>query len=220
MLNIEIDIEPWTCPKCSEKNTRTYIHCGNCGYRSERFNIKNVNGKYLSENKYDKVYKIFGKKKVFLSVLYATNVKTAVSKAEIIFEDNLVDGIFLINTMCESEILFSSYKFIRDKYPKKWIGVNFVAESLYQFFGKYYDRSYDGIWTDNAQLTNKEYQNDALLMINQFERKAFGGLYFGGICVRKMEADKTGIYIDNACRYTDILTISNMRCAIDRFQLE
>lgn len=69
----------------------------------------------------------------------------------------------------------------KDKYPDFWIGINLIWQHIPKVLNFLSDVSPDGLWIDNSNVTDKDTQNVPEIVIDQFKKLNFKGLYFGGI---------------------------------------
>lgn len=91
--------------------------------------------------------------KVF-PVIHHLDVMTSVAQAAIAFAND-VDGVFLIshNWMKEHE-LFEVLPIIREMYPLKFVGVNFLSYHAYEAFDRAAGAQFDAVWMDHAGVSS------------------------------------------------------------------
>lgn len=211
---LEIAVANWNCPCCTYYNTKHSYICDMCFNFQEKWNIADLNPEFRTENKLEKIKHKFGKtNKILLPVLacstyeqFCQNIKNLYKYYNI---KNGLSGIFLINMNCETSVIGDVSQFIKENYPDLWFGVNLLTTNPYTISNFLIKYNPDGLWADKSYITELDYQNVPLHMLNIFKKINWNGLYFGGVLFKyQPENDDKLAIINNSKPYMDVLTTS------------
>lgn len=141
-----------------------------------------------------------GKSTVVLPVIHVCRQThhLPINNVQIAYESG-ADGIFVINHGTSFHDLYPLICRIKDKYPDKWLGANFLGCAIESVFYPWPPPYVDGIWSDSLHFEFRE------------KVKVFDGLYFGPFAFKagKQIADQ---YLEEGARahlpYIDVLTTS------------
>ena len=208
---ITIDVKPWTCEYCTFIESNHPNICKMCMKYSNNYSIINQ-GEYLKNiNKIDKVTNIFGKKnKILLPVLSCYNedqFKYNINNLFNYFSNKKIGGIWLMTTNTEIEVVEEIIKWVREKYPEFWIGVNLIGENIFKVFKFIKENNPDGIWIDNSYIIKDCNFDIPNLILDQFDKMKWNGLYFGGVMFKYQNNDNTDLKtLKEVHKYIDVLT--------------
>lgn len=203
-------VEPWQCPICTFDNSESYYMCSMCGHELKTYSIKKCDSIVRSDHK-TCFTNVFGDNKICLPVIHVTETSEDVFD-HINFEENLsrcfsanVDGIFLVNNDCSSLSLINSYIYAKNKYPLKWIGLNYLGncyEAIY--FAKYLN--VDGLWLDNIGVFDDDV-NRAEFIQSYIQLLKLEALIFGGICFKyQRQPENPTLTASNASKFAHVIT--------------
>jgi hypothetical protein len=210
--DIWIDIPDWKCCECSSINNKHYYYCNVCKTENDKFNIINCNNEYKIENKKEKVMKVFNNSKIITITLSCYNFEhfqKNIINIYPLFEKKIIGGIWITSSNNNYDVICDTIILVKEMYPTFWVGINLVGENIItvlKFINKYKP---DGIWNDNSYITDKDYQNIPELIIDQFKKYNWNGLYFGGTLFKYItyEGDINKI-LENSYKYMDVVTTS------------
>lgn len=205
-------VEPWTRPICTFDNSKSYYMCSVCGHELKTYSIKKYDTIVRCEHK-TSFTNVFGKKKIILPVVHVIETSEDVFD-QINFDENLsrcfsanVDGVFLVNNDCSSFSLINAYIYAKNKYPLKWIGLNYLGncyEAIH--FAKYLN--VDGLWLDNIGVFDEDV-NRAEFIQSYIQFIKLKALIFGGICFKyQRQPENPTLTASNASKFTDVITTS------------
>ncbi len=173
-------------------------------------------------NKYQKTYRVFGKKKVFLPVVHIIDMGRTIQNLAILSKYN-VQGCWIINHSCSDDAFYQSYNYIKTTYPSMWVGINYLSYNPLAVidFCLEYSIHPDGFWFDNLGVLD----HDVLTAekINDYIRthKFDHVLIFGSICFKYQRQPKdVGLTTTNAMNFTDIITTSGKGTGQDHEQAD
>ena len=153
-------------------------------------------------------YNIFKNKKLVFPVIHVLDVNQTIENAEIAFSED-ADGIFLINHDYNYAHLLGIFAKVREKFPDKWIGINFLDIYPHDIFN-FITNEVNGVWVDNAGIDeNKERQDYAETVQKKIKQKKWQGLYFGGVAFKyQREVEELEKAASIASKYMDVITTS------------
>lgn len=124
-----------------------------------------------------------------------------------------IESIFLINHNFTSQAIEELCKAILDvkeKYPKLWVGVNFLGIENRAALAFVRKHGANGLWCDNAHLCEKDEDRDAYYLWQEI-LNSNEILYFGGVEFKYQKQPKTEdlpwVY-EKAIKYMDVITTS------------
>lgn len=208
---LKIDVKEWECECCTYINSKSYNVCDVCLNETDKFNIINSNIDYCNQNKIQKVNQIF-KEKTILPVLSCYSFEQFIKNIELMYElyvNNYIGGIWITSSNSDVKIITQTLKWCLDKFPSLWIGVNLVGESIIKVLEFIFENNPNGLWIDKSYINDKTYQNIPEIIIDQFNKANWNGLYFGGTFFKyvSQEGDFNKI-LENSIKYMDIVTTS------------
>lgn len=214
-----VELKPWECPNCTFINENHLYYCEICSHELDHYSIINSNTKYKKINKKGRVYRAFGTSNgIILPVLSCYNelqFKRNINNLYSYFQDRRINGIWLLTTNSDIETITKVLIWTKDKYPDFWVGVNLIGHipKVLNFLSVV---SPDGLWVDNSHLTDKTNQNIPEIVIDQFKRLNWKGLYFGGVLFKYNHymGDPLKI-LDKANEYMDVLITSGEGTGIE-----
>ena len=130
-------------------------------------------------------------------------------------------GIFLINHDFSYPKFLPIIRYIREKFPHLWLGVNFLGVTGKDAFPVLSDLQCDGVnlnayWADDARI-NERFTQDEQCEADEISRVRAGsgweGLYFGGTAFKKQREVLTENYhlaAELACHHMDVVTTSGV----------
>ena len=130
-----------------------------------------------------------------------------------------VKGVFLINHDFGLDQFLPIIKEIRIRFPRIWLGVNFLAVTgkfAFPILSKLESQSciIDAYWADNAcVLENSDLQLEADEIARARLNSGWGGLYFGGVAFKKQRQISKENFEDLARRakqFIDVITTSGV----------
>ena len=212
--DIFVKIKPWECNLCNNKIINHPNYCSKCHTFSDNYNIINEADNRKKINKIDKIVNVFNKKrKILLPVLSCKNEEDFYYNIDILYEyynKKKISGIFIVSTFVDIETITNIYNETKKKYTDLWVGVNLIGENIFKVYNFIKLNNPDGIWIDNSYLFDINKLGFAELILNQFEKYNWNGLYFGGYMFKYQincnTYDNKLIKILN--QYLDILTTS------------
>ena len=165
---------------------------------------------YQRNNKYQKVYQIFGKKKIFLPVVHVVTMDQVKKNIEILSRLD-IQGCWIINHSCSDDIFSMAYNFIKTDYPKLWVGINYLSGNPLDpiNFCLKYSIYPNGFWFDNIGVLDDnikvaEYITK-IIKSNNFDNV----LIFGSICFKyQIQPKNVSLTTQNAMNFVDIITTS------------
>lgn len=210
---IKVEILPWTCTRCSFLVTQHYDYCTLCDTRSSIIHIVNKGIPYKKLDKNKRVEKTFGQKtNIILPVLDYDNevdFKNNITKLYPYFQQKKIHGIWILSSSSSIETIQNIFKWSKKNYPDFWIGINLVGENIFENIHFLIDYNPDGIWVDQSYITDNEIQNIPNILIDQFTRLNWNGLYFGGILFKyQPQIGNSEKICKNALPYMDVLCTS------------
>lgn len=219
--DITFTINPWVCDYCSSIINIHPYYCKQCDNPNNIYSVLPEGNEYKNTNKLKRVEKVFGKKdKIILPVLACYSIEQFIENIKIMndyYETEKISGIFILSTNIELSDFEIVYKQSKQLYPKLWIGVNLIGENIFkslEFIKKY---NPDGMWTDNSYLYNEKNIGICELILNQFQKYNWKGLYFGGVMFKYSKHcnnfNPEVIKLTN--KYMDILTTSGDATGIE-----
>ncbi|MEM7250438.1 MAG: adenine phosphoribosyltransferase [Pseudomonadota bacterium] len=128
-------------------------------------------------------------------------------------------GVFLINHDFVKEQLIPILKTVRARYPRFWIGVNFLGVSGLDAFPILADLAaagtvMDAYWADDARVDERrEEQSEADAIRHLQQSGGWGGMYFGGVAFKKQRPVDPRDYALSArigCTRMDVVTTSGV----------
>lgn len=210
------DIKAWECLVCSFLNTRHYCICEYCHNEMLDWRLEDLNREFRIENKIEKIKSIFGRdKRILLPVLACSTFYHFMYNIDNLYPftkiSNGLSGIFLINNNCNNDIISEVYKSAKLKYPNLWIGVNINTNNIVEIVNFIKDHNPDGFWMNKSFVTEKDYQNIPLYLLNIFKKLNWYGLYFGGISAEEYPIIEDKIKcLNNASNYMDVIIESDI----------
>lgn len=153
--------------------------------------------------------RIFPRRNTFIAVVHVEHTAQALRNVRIALDEG-ADGVFLINHRIPADQLHSCFEVIRNAFPKKWIGVNWLDLSPMDGLSMMRP-SMDGMWIDNASIDEN---SDG---VNRFRWKRCvwemnwdaSFLLFGGVAFKYQGAVKDlGNAAKLAMPYVDVITTS------------
>jgi len=107
-----------------------------------------------------------------------------------------INDVFLIDHACDNENLIDEAKTLKMNYPNLWVGVNLLGVKTVDAL-QYNLENIDGLWSDQT------------ISIDDFSKRTFNGLYFGGLAF-KYQPQPTDLEeaCNNAKLTTDVATTS------------
>lgn len=154
---------------------------------------------------------VFPQRHAVLPVIHVETPKQTLQNAEIAQQEG-VDGVFLISMrdMPHSQ-LARVHEGIRKEMNTLWIGVNYLDLRAEQAFLRL--KGIPGVWTDNAQIDEKDpIQMNANLIAESRRRSGWKGLYFGGVAFKgQRPVQDVGRAAKIATKYMDVVTTSGSR---------
>jgi predicted TIM-barrel enzyme len=148
-------------------------------------------------------------KKAFLVVIHVEGWDQAVRNADIAFKAG-ADGIFLINHRIDAPELLRIYETIRVRYPKEFIGLNFLRCTPVEALG-IYPKDASALWCDDGGV--REDDEDpvkfARIVGNFMTNMGFHGIYFGGVAFKyQTEVQNHARVAELASPYMNVITTS------------
>jgi len=212
--DIFVKIKPWECNLCNNKIINHPNYCSKCHNFSDNYNIINEADSRKKINKIDKIVNVFKKEtNILLPVLSCKNEEDFYYNIDILYEyykKKKISGIFIVSTFVDIETITNIYNETKKKYADLWVGVNLIGENIFKVYNFIKLNNPDGIWIDNSYLFDIKKLGFAELILNQFEKYNWNGLYFGGYMFKYQincnTYDNKLIKILN--QYLDILTTS------------
>ncbi len=210
--NITITVKPWNCKYCTSINIDHPYYCNVCYTQSNNYSIFSDVEDYKNINKLDRVKNVFGKtKNILLPVLSCYSENQYIENINNLypyFKEKKISGIFLLSTNIEIEHFESMYVKVKQLYPDFWMGINLIGFNIIQVleFVKKYNP--DGIWVDNSYLYDINNLGICEIILNQFKKYNWKGLYFGGVMFKYTSAcnDYNEEIIKITNNYMDVLT--------------
>lgn len=155
------------------------------------------------------------RKNRLLVVVHVLNDEQALRNASIAF-DNGADGIFLINHKVQPVVLKQTYDYVREAYPKKWIGLNFLGpnlEYLTRNLSSYVPRDAQALWCDSLgydQDAPREFRTyGARRLYFELSRIADEAELFGGFDFKYQKPVKNlSLGVREIAPFTDVITTS------------
>ncbi len=215
---LKIEIKEWECEYCTYINSKSYNICEICSNESKQFHFVNNNSDYCTQNKLEKIDTIF-KDKTILPVLscysfqqFAENIKEMYN----LYINKYIGGIWITSSNSDVKIISDTLKWCTDNYPSLWVGINLVGESIINVLEFIFENKPNGLWIDNSYITDTMYQNIPDIIIDQFKKANWNGLYFGGTLFKyiQQKGDVNKI-LENSMKYMDVLTTSGNGTGIE-----
>jgi len=130
-------------------------------------------------------------------------------------------GVFLINHDFEKEKLIPIIKVVRKKFPKIWLGINFLAvtgKDAFPILGELQREGtqVDGYWADDARIDEMRAPNEQLEAENIDKvrtRSGWTGIYIGGTAFKKQREvlpKNYGVSARIASNHMDIIVTSGI----------
>jgi len=212
--NIYINIQKWICYICTFENTTHPYYCVICGNNSNKYNIIN-SGEYRKKiDKKAKVFNIFNTEKILLPVLSCKDDVQFINNIEKIYpyiEDKKIHGIWITSANCDISIIEKVIKWKNDLKKNIWLGINLIGENIFKVLEFIKINNPDGIWIDNSYFNNETNFNIPEIILDQFEKMNWNGLYFGGVMFKYQSIDYLKKEILNKTHeYIDVLTTSGI----------
>jgi hypothetical protein len=163
-------------------------------------------------DKWDKLKQVFGRDgPILLPVLSSHSTTDVLHNLETLFpyyQRGQVSGVFILSN--NIDYLASTYSAAKAAYPSIWMGINLLGDgSMFKLFELIERVRPDGVWTDKSYLYNQAPLGIPELVLNQFERLNWQGLYFGGVMF-KYQRDSDELLdpalLNIAHQYMDVLT--------------
>lgn len=122
------------------------------------------------------------------------------------------NGVFLINHRNPAVQLRWWYDTVREKYPKEWVGVNFLGLTNEDAW-KLTRYSTSGLWVDDGGIRENATEPAALARAFKEQRNStWDGLYFGGVAFKGQEDVRNPAFVAKlAAPYMDVITTSGPR---------
>ena len=227
--NTFIEVKEWNCPVCTFTNSKHPYLCKICGHELAAYSIVNAGIAYKEFDKIERVRAVFGRiNKILIPVLSCYTLNQ--------FQRNLthilplthtteVSGVWLTTANTSIEVISQAIKWARINCNGMWIGVNLLGENIFVVWKFIKDNKPDGLWKDDSHISEDEVQNIPNLMIDQFARMQWDGLYFGGVLFKYTSCvhDCPIKIVQKASTYMDVLTTSGTATGtpidIDKFHL-
>ncbi len=211
--DIVVDVKPWQCEKCTFIEESHPNCCGICRHYSDNYNIINQAEYLKNTNKIDKVLNVFGRKnKILLPVLSCHNenqFKNNINNLISYYNDKKIGGLWLMTTNTEIKVIIEVIKWVRENYKNLWIGVNLIGENIINVLQFIKNNNPDGIWVDNSYIKKNCNFDIPNLILDQFDKLKWKGLYFGGVMFKYQNNDNTDIEtLKEVHKYMDVLTTS------------
>jgi len=217
---IKLTIKPWICPSCSFVNNNHLYYCEICSHQLDYYSINNSNINYYSIDKKRRVYRAFGSTKgIILPVLSCyseSQFKKNIIKLYDYFVTKKINGIWILPTDSDIKTVTNVFLWTKKIYPDFWIGINLIGMHIPKVLNYLSDIKPDGIWIDNSHLTDQEKQNIPEIILDQFKKLKFKGLYFGGVLFKytSVNGDPLKI-IKKTNKYMDVLTTSGEKTGVE-----
>ena len=150
----------------------------------------------------------FPNRHVILPVIHVDSIEQALRNTEIARSAG-ADGAFLINHYMGDDELLSIHTEVAAHHPDWWLGVNCLGLSAAQASERVSD-SVSGIWADNAEIDEGQSAQPAAEEIQAVQkRRAWRGLYFGGVAFKYQRSVKDlAAACQIAANYMDVVTTS------------
>lgn len=152
---------------------------------------------------------IFPKRHTLIVVVHVLDREQALRNV-LIAQAEGADGVFLINHQTNHLHLSSCFKYIRERCPDFWIGLNYLDLDKYNAL-RLLPSGAQGLWDDNAQI-------DLDQMNPQYEASEFASrraetgkeaLYFGGVAFKYQRSSRDPAKEAKlAVPYVDVITTS------------
>ena len=217
---LSIDIKKWACKTCTFENMKHYNICEMCHNESDTYNFVNTGEYRQNINKIEKVTKVFGKtNKIILPVLSCYTEEQFMQNINNLYpfyKENQISGVWIMTSNSTIKSVHNVIKWIKNEYPNFWVGANLIGENIFDVFKFLKETKPDGIWIDNSYLNNSEDYSIPNMILDQFERINWHGLYFGGVMFKYQSNnnDMNKEIIKNAHRYVDVLTTSGVATGV------
>ncbi len=211
---VNIKIKPWTCKWCSTNNISHPYYCKVCNSTDNGYSVVAEAENRKNINKIEKVNKVFGKdSKILLPVLSCHSYEQFLINIDNIYkyyQNKKISGIFILSTNVDKKVLYNVYTEAKSRYPDFWIGVNLIGENIFTVLKFIKNYNPDGVWVDNSYLYDINRLGIANLILNEFEKYEWDGLYFGGYMFKYQQGcnEYNLDLIKIVHQYTDILTTS------------
>ena len=157
----------------------------------------------------DRFRQVFGPGHVVLPVIHVAAPDQALRNSEVAREAG-AQGVFLINhgTM-SGRALLQVHQQVTAAFPHWWVGVNCLDLEPREMISRATSKL-DGVWVDNALIVEeRKEQPGAEEVLNEREKRAWSGLYFGGVAFkyqRHVEDYAKAAWL--AARFMDVVTTS------------
>lgn len=127
-----------------------------------------------------------------LPVIHHINLGLTLDQADLAFEAG-ADGVFLISHNNADEELYEPLILIKNAYPDKFIGVNFLNSPVHQVYPVIAELGIDGLWSDNIGITSAGVSEATRLLKSVYLESTRQCLIFGSIAFKyqRHEPDPT-----------------------------
>ncbi len=186
--DIKFTINPWYCRTCSYLNQNHPFCCECCHDSDNGYSVFPEAEHRKDIDKISKLRQVFSRDRhILLPALSNTCIEDFLENMNrlqpycISPKDGggMVSGVFLLSD--NMNLLAETFKAAKQKYPDLWIGVNLLGSNIINALQLIERIHPDGLWVDNAYLFDINQLGIAELMLNQFDRIGWRGLYFGGV---------------------------------------
>ena len=160
---------------------------------------------------------------IVMPVIHALDKEQVYKNVSIAMDQN-VAGIFLINHDFGIQKFLPIIKYIRAKFDRLWIGINFLAvtgRDAFPILEKLNQENIliNGYWADDACIDEQNTEQIEAEKIAQVrENTTWSGIYFGGTAFKKQRPVKPQEYklsAEIATRYMDVVTTSGPATGIE-----
>ena len=211
--DITVEVKPWSCESCTSIEKTHPNYCKTCKQFSNSYNIINQAEYFKNINKINRVSDVFGKnEKILLPVLSCYNeiqFKYNIINLITYYNNKKINGLWLMTTNTEIEVIERIIKWVRETYQTLWIGVNLIGENIFKVFKFIKNNNPDGIWVDKSYIKKNCNFDIPNLILDQFDKLKWNGLYFGGVMFKYQNNDNTDIEtLKEVHKYIDVLTTS------------
>jgi hypothetical protein len=217
---ITISVKKWICKQCFAENISHPYCCCICKNIDDDYSITSLAEHRKNINKKEKVYNIFKKNKILLPVLSCSNFSQFKNNIQLLDKFYLlgkIQGIWITSANCEISIVESVLEWIKNNNYKIWIGVNLIGENIFKVLNFIKNNKPDGIWIDNSYFNDETSITIPEIILDQFERFGWNGLYFGGVMFKYQTQTRptiTAELLKKTNQYIDVLTTSGIATGI------
>lgn len=214
---MSFNLKSWACEFCTFENAKNLYCCEMCGGNSSKYNYDIPDHLLEKEHNYEtnqktKFDEVFGKDShVIICVVHVETIEQTMKEVDICFSTN-IGGIMLINHNISYNEMIPIVIEVRNKYPQKWIGINFMDVYAFDVFEciKKYNLYVNGVWCD------KSYINDGMSIEQHIPRYinycrfkyGWDGIYFGSVLFKHQQQTNLPETIKNCAIFSDTITTS------------